>query len=543
MDKDHGLPVPTTVEAQVAAKKATSEWKSARKAARKNAKPGEQTDEAGINPAFGDFGAAASRLACTAAQFNERATRSTGANPYDTQDGEASADLDRSGVAVHPSAPKAVAAEADAEAAAAAASSSASSATSSAGADMEAGSVSALAEAELARIMAEQSEARLAGQGSEQPRVVSVPHTKKSSVPKRRQWRDYLSLEQLNAENIKRQYGITLGKNDRIDLEHTSCESSSGSEDGADERSALRSAASRSEALRSVAADQNDADAIESELADASAQSLVPQRTTAYDKESALYHSDDSCRAEFDRTSAHMKRARKERRIGRGRSADELSIERASRPSVASDVGRVTGCFRCMWGNGALGAVNNAHMATLLKLIYSNIGDKPLKAIALSVHRYYTRVMRPAARAAGQFLPKWRSKDILICLLTHNQNPVLRLARDLEKYSIIQSALELKLAYWEHTIIEPPSDDESGAPPPAPVAPPPPVLVVDSATVRLLNTVNKHIYLLQSAKPKAMIFNDETLVRIERGTQFHNGIQLNCTVDHSVARRLAKKRK
>jgi len=108
-------------------------------------------------------------------------------------------------------------------------------------------------------------------------------------------------------------------------------------------------------------------------------------------------------------------------------------------------VSRMNDCFLCRWGQHDYDSVNNEHMAHMLRLIFDNIGEVDTPFIALAVHAFYKNVIRPAAAGAGQWLPKWRSKQIFICIETHNFHPEIKLARDIRNISIVQSALERKL--------------------------------------------------------------------------------------------------
>lgn len=447
-------------------------------------------------------------------------------------------------------------------------------ATSTAGANMEDGSATIEAQERLARIMAEVDEAEendigggaldssgapgaAAQSAPARPRAVkkvSVPH-----VPKKHVSRSYISLTELNELNVKSLYGITLTERDRIDLDQTSCDSS---ESDCDEQASLaRSSAARSEAVRSIARSVADADAAEQELEDASMQSLVPQRRrppvqpvardAAYDTESAHYYSDDA-------VPGRQKRKRPPKMRQSTLSGGMMSSsgggsstvrQRAKQASTASTAGRLTRCFMCMYGNGGHGAVNNHHMKTILQLMYGNIGEIPFEAIALSVHRYYKNVIRPAALEAGQPLPKWRSRDVFVCLMTHNQDPALRLARDLHKWGIIQNALEAQLAYHETTVTLPPppplvaeTSSEGDNVPVQPVPPPVTRLVIDKDVLRQLRDTNKHIYLLQSARLKQMNFYNAQRGQLGENQQFHKGIQMTSGETQAAARRIARRK-
>lgn len=447
-------------------------------------------------------------------------------------------------------------------------------ATSTAGANMEDGSATIEAQERLARIMAaaddEEQDSPCGGaldsSGAPAARSAAAPArpraVKKVSVPhvlKKLVSRSYISLEALNELNIKTLYGITLTEHDRIDLEHTSCES--GSDDSDDQASLARSSAARSEAVRSIARSVADADAAEQELEDASMQSLVPQRrrpivkpaepTTAYDTESAHYYSDDPIPGRQKRKRApRMRQSTLSGGVLSSSSHSSSSVRRRARAaSTASTAGRLTKCFVCMYGNGGQGTVHNHHMKTLLQHMYGNVGEVPFEAIALTVHNYYEKVMRPAALEAGQPLPKWRSRDVFVCLMTHNQDPALRLARDLHKWGIIQSALEAQLAYHETTVTLPPppplvgeTSSDGDAAPVQPVPPPTTRLVIDKDVLRQLRDTNKHIYLLQSARLKQMNFYNAQRGQLGENQQFHRGIQMTSGETQAAARRIARRK-
>ena len=84
-------------------------------------------------------------------------------------------------------------------------------------------------------------------------------------------------------------------------------------------------------------------------------------------------------------------------------------------------------------------------MRTLLRLIFDNIGEIDTPFIAIAVHAYYKNVIMPAAAQLGQRLPMWRSKQVFVCIETHNFCPEIKLARDLRNISIVQAGLERKL--------------------------------------------------------------------------------------------------
>jgi hypothetical protein len=99
-------------------------------------------------------------------------------------------------------------------------------------------------------------------------------------------------------------------------------------------------------------------------------------------------------------------------------------------------------CFLCRWGNRRSDAIENNHMRTLMSMLDRHIGDIAPPFIALVMHAYYTKVMRPEAAALGRLLPIWRSKQILICITTHNYRPDIRLMRNIDTLTTLEQALE-----------------------------------------------------------------------------------------------------
>jgi hypothetical protein len=83
----------------------------------------------------------------------------------------------------------------------------------------------------------------------------------------------------------------------------------------------------------------------------------------------------------------------------------------------------------------------------ILELINRNVGRTPLEYVALAVHRYYTSNVRsPNNTIRMSLLPPWRSRDVFICLSTHNLVPEIKLYKDINTACTIQSMFERVLA-------------------------------------------------------------------------------------------------
>jgi hypothetical protein len=107
---------------------------------------------------------------------------------------------------------------------------------------------------------------------------------------------------------------------------------------------------------------------------------------------------------------------------------------------------RMHECFLCRWGNTQ---ADSTHMKRIRELILDNIGKIDTRFIALTVHKYYTEIVRPEALMMGRVLPKWRSKDIFVCIETHNFYPEIRLTRNLSDLTVIENGL-LRQLFTEH---------------------------------------------------------------------------------------------
>jgi hypothetical protein len=117
-----------------------------------------------------------------------------------------------------------------------------------------------------------------------------------------------------------------------------------------------------------------------------------------------------------------------------------------SGPSAFGSKRRMNECFLCRWGNEE---ADSEHMRTIRKMILENIGKIDTKFIALTVHRYYMEIVRPEAQLMGRCLPAWRSKDIFVCIETHNFYPEIRLTRNLSDLAVIENGI-LRQLFTEH---------------------------------------------------------------------------------------------
>jgi len=229
-----------------------------------------------------------------------------------------------------------------------------------------------------------------------------------------------LPLAQIRLENFRLNHNVSINKNDEIDLDDTSCESS----DSEDDPLSLRSAASGG------ADDDND---------DEFAVRRVKRAALNDDNDD-----DDPLDNEFDFEDEGQ---RNEVRDKIARSMKPKKRPRRERPDrVASQLGRLNNCFLCAWGKRNYDSVNNMHMENLLKLCYHNIGEMPLEYIAMAMHGYYKNVIKPAAETRGQILPRMRSKHFFICLMSHNHIPEIKLQHDLSVMETLQGFLERKVA-------------------------------------------------------------------------------------------------
>lgn len=407
-----------------------------------------------------------------------------------------------------------------------------------------------------------------------QPRgPVSVPHANVSAAAASSiDWsgKKYLSLQRVQELNFKLAHGINFTDRDRIDLEHTSCESSSESE-REDAPAVIRGAP----AFRAPDGHQSsdlDSEAVALERARAlfpsDSRSLSTGGKLTYDADADAYYqagpNDDDDDADADDKMSSSRRKRKRFSPARGLRQSTLSggfvpdrdggddgggssfnsgSAHKKTAGVASTVGRMNSCFLCRWGKHEHDVVNNEHMESLLRMIYENIGEIPPEYIALAVHKFYMCVLRPAAIRAGQQLPVWRSRDIFICITTHNQDPQMRLARDLQKLEVVQQAIEGHI-FYQQMPPPPPADGNQQSPAEAALglpAPPPgpsaeqvaaaleqsPRYEVNLKAVQALQGIMRMKYLIAGIKLPAMaFFQARRDIKLGADRQYFKGIAL-----------------
>jgi hypothetical protein len=121
------------------------------------------------------------------------------------------------------------------------------------------------------------------------------------------------------------------------------------------------------------------------------------------------------------------------------------SVCKCAKAGGHGSANRMNGCFLCRWGNRTADAVENNHMSTLMAILDRHIGDIPPKFIALVMHAYYNKVIRREAAAVGRFLPVWRSKQIFVCITTHNYRPEMRVIHDIETLTTLEGRLTATL--------------------------------------------------------------------------------------------------
>lgn len=315
-----------------------------------------------------------------------------------------------------------------------------------------------------------------------------VPHSGagkgKAAAPTPYQ-RRAISLREVNRENFFKNYGIQLTEEDEIDLDHTSCESSDDGEEVQqsnrrklshafedDEEDSFnshdRESADKSAEVAQRRAEASDSDFSLSRLKSLSlgeekesdqeddeeshslikgGQFLSMSRVPPPPQERTSLSSQSRERSLSLQGAAARENVSSSRVVAREKSGGGSEKSSGSSKSMGghSSKSRVKDCFLCSWGNRQHDMVNNEDMKKLLSLIDNNIGEIGLEFIALIVHRFYKNQIFVKAAARGQYLPKWRSRDILVCLETHNHNPKIKLSSTLRNLSVVQSALENRL--------------------------------------------------------------------------------------------------
>lgn len=103
-------------------------------------------------------------------------------------------------------------------------------------------------------------------------------------------------------------------------------------------------------------------------------------------------------------------------------------------------------CFLCQYGGRGHSEASRMEILTLLRILHENIGETRIEYIALAMHRFYREIQRRAA-LRGEFLPRWPSKKIFICLTTHNLLPEVKTAMSIRTLSIAIQAVEQSLFF------------------------------------------------------------------------------------------------
>lgn len=176
-------------------------------------------------------------------------------------------------------------------------------------------------------------------------------------------------------------------------------------------------------------------------------------------------------------------------------SEDEGVPKPAGAGSFAS-ARRMHECFLCRWGNTN---ADSAHMKRIKELILENIGKIDTRFIALTVHRFYMEVVRPEAAVMGRVLPKWRSKDIFVCIETHNFYPEIRLTRNLSDLTVIENGL-LRQLFTEHG--------------------------PDSKNIKMYTDIVKLSWALRGTKMDALNFNTNGAVQLSKPAAQPVGMRL-----------------
>ena len=283
-----------------------------------------------------------------------------------------------------------------------------------------------------------------------------------------------ISLREVNRDNFFKNYGIQLTDADEIDLDHTSCETSEDEAEQPQNRRKLShnnvpssqfeddeedsfNTLDRESADRSAEAHQQQAEASDSDFSLTRLRSLsisgVPKDQEKLDNEDDESSSSSSSSSSEvgslvkggKSASSSKPAAASMSLVVREKSGSERSSGSTKSMGGHASKSRVKDCFLCSWGNRQHDMVNNEDMKKLLGLIHNNIGEVGLEFLALIVHRFYKNQIQRVAAARGQYLPKWRSRDILICLETHNHNPKIKLSSTLRNISVVQNALENRL--------------------------------------------------------------------------------------------------
>ena len=189
---------------------------------------------------------------------------------------------------------------------------------------------------------------------------------------------------------------------------------------------------------------------------------------------------------------------------------------------AASSFGRLSGCFLCLYGQEAYDSVNNEDMAHLLRLRNDNIGKISNKCIALIMHQFYMREIRPKAwHAHGRVLPVWRSKAILVCLETHNLTPEIQIARHMSNVTTLLGTMQNQLA-----------EDRGGRE------------VLVSKNIESYSRMLKVFGWLAAMKPEKMVFYDATKgIKLGSGQPYAENVAVRSVAANKSRRALQMKQR
>lgn len=262
--------------------------------------------------------------------------------------------------------------------------------------------------------------------------ITTVPHKGEAATFKS------LTLEQIRRDNFRLNHNIIIDPEDEIDLENTSCESDPSSDDEADDDNDDKPGASRSVGTGGGGNDDDDDEFSVDSIRRRHAKTHADNDDDADDEKT------EELEREFDNDpvakSSSIRKRLKEKYFLKKTKRKRGAVDR-----VAGAMGRFRKCFLCAWGKRTYD-VQEVQMNKLMRIWHENIGEIPPEYIALAMHEYYKSVIKPDSEARGDCLPVWRSKDVFICITTHNHMPEMELASDLTDLKISQGLLKRKLS-------------------------------------------------------------------------------------------------
>lgn len=124
------------------------------------------------------------------------------------------------------------------------------------------------------------------------------------------------------------------------------------------------------------------------------------------------------------------------------------SSKRKSTEPARGERGKLVECFFCMWARDKSGRVQRPKMQTLEKLMFDGAGEVQLQMRARAAHLFYTYNIRIEAFASGIVLPKWRSKQVFMCILTHNNHPREALALRITDTTRVADMLARNISHY-----------------------------------------------------------------------------------------------